>query len=698
VSAPTDPPTLLAPRSSLHTPLDNDFDVVLANRLAHFEAYNKHLYRPNSYLHKWWARRCGSTFRLILKHLVADEKKRDYYRPGGLEGKVILDPMMGGGTTLHEAIRLGANVIGADIDPIPVLQARATLADIPLATLEAAFNTFHDGLRQELEPYFTTSCPTCAQPSPLRFVLYGLRRTCACGPAVLVDSLLIRQDKDGITRLCPTCWEVVQEKEREKEKEQGFLPLSFSPSPSFHPCTGAGGRPPLVEKHIKHCPVCREAYQEEAERPYYQRYVPLAIFGQCPRHRLFVAPPAEADLALIAQAEARVGRGGQSVERGVPEAWSAADFVIEAGPKSIDLVRRGIHNYLELFTGRQLLYLRRAIQLLPQFEPLLQLNLALLVSTSLEFNSLLCGYKGTGQRRPGAIRHTFSLHAYSFPYTALENNPLYARRASGTLPTLFHDRIQRGRQWANRPVERRIINSKSTRTKPVEIKGEVDAGTEVIDAAELRQGARRFLLVQGSSACLPLEANSVDYVVTDPPYFDSVQYGDLAAFFRVWLRQMLPDGAQWHYGLDLSAVNPHHNGTDQYTAVISAIFAECHRVLRKESGRLIFTFHHWNPRGWAALTLALRRAGFVLLNRYVVQAENPISVHIAGMRALLHDAILVLAPAETGLQPQWERPVKVNTADSQQFTRDCATLLGWMLTAGVEDDAIVEEWKRELGD
>lgn len=44
-----------------------------------------------------------STFRLILKHLVENEHQRDY-APGGLEGKIILDPMMGGGT-LHEAIR-----------------------------------------------------------------------------------------------------------------------------------------------------------------------------------------------------------------------------------------------------------------------------------------------------------------------------------------------------------------------------------------------------------------------------------------------------------------------------------------------------------------------------------------------------------------------------------------------------------------
>jgi adenine-specific DNA methylase len=60
----------------------------------------------------------------------APQAKQDRYAPGGLEGQIILDPMMGGGTTLHEAIRLGANVVGSDIDPIPVLQTRATLTDV----------------------------------------------------------------------------------------------------------------------------------------------------------------------------------------------------------------------------------------------------------------------------------------------------------------------------------------------------------------------------------------------------------------------------------------------------------------------------------------------------------------------------------------------------------------------------------------
>ena len=140
-------------------PIDTSFDENFADEIAQLESYNKHIYRPNTYLHKWWARRCGSTFRLILKSLVDGDTESNYYEAGGLEGKIVLDPMMGGGTTVHEAIRLGANVIGADIDPIPVLQARASLSDMRLADLAQAFAQFQQSLRAKVTEYFRTSCP-----------------------------------------------------------------------------------------------------------------------------------------------------------------------------------------------------------------------------------------------------------------------------------------------------------------------------------------------------------------------------------------------------------------------------------------------------------------------------------------------------------------------------------------------------------
>jgi putative DNA methylase len=677
-------------------PLDTDFDVAFANAIARLESYNKHYYRPNSYLHKWWARRCGSTFRLILKQLVEDEPQRNYYAPGGLAGKIILDPMMGGGTTLHEAIRLGANVIGADLDPIPVLQARATLTDMPLVELEQAYKQLARALRAELDPYFLTHCPACATAVPLRFVLYGLRRQCACGPVLIVDSLVVRQESDGsLIQLCP---------ERHDILRDGQV---------ISRATVAGPLP-LVEKGDQVCAACNGRYADDLTLPFYARYQPLVVVGRCRNKQcdqtLFFKAPDQADRNVWQQAE--------DARAMLP--FDPANFAIEPGRKSVHLQRRGVDHYLDLLSSRQLHYLAAARRHLQAFEGAVRLNLALLVSTSLEFNAMLCGYKGKGKRRAGAIRHVFAHHAYAFPYTAVENNPLYYRQSSGTLAKLFHARIRRGRQWAQVPRER-VIGERYSVTgdryaeRFVEIEGEVDAGQEVRSAAELAEGSRRFLLLQGSSTALNLADNSVDFIVTDPPYFDSVQYSDLAAFFRVWLRQLLPDAAEWGYDVAESAVDPHKlDRESRYAELLAGIFQECARVL-KEDGRFIFTFHHWNPKAWAALTYALRQANFILLNHYVVHAENPISVHINNMKALVHDAILVLAPRGVRYSVAGERlsvigersvvregtavasPPPVDQTDSEAFCRDCAAHLGWLLDqSGLTHTDIQAHWREVL--
>ena len=166
-----------------------------------------------------------------------------------------------------------------------------------------------------------------------------------------------------------------------------------------------------------------------------------------------------------------------------------------------------------------------------------------------------------------------------------------------------------------------------------------------------------------------------------------MQYSDLAAFFRVWLKQLFPTDVGWDYDIAESAVDPQANGNGQYVEVLSSIFCECQRVMNPQHGRLIFTFHHWNPKGWTGLSVAIKRAGFVLLSFYVVHSENPSSVHITNQNALTHDAILVLGSQDTHSR-SWEAPSTVNKFDSRQFTSDCATALGWMLNNQLEDGSI----------
>ena len=636
-------------------PIDDQFDVEFVNALARREMHNKHLYRPNSYLHKWWARRCGTTFRAILKHLVTDDTRRDFYTPKGLEGKLILDPMMGGGTTLHEAIRLGANVIGADIDPIPILQARATLSESDLPALRDDFAHFHAALDVQLGSCYRTNCPVCAEAIPFRFVLYGQRRTCACGePVILVDSLTLRAFKDGSRiHIDPVSWAVLHE------------------DTQLH--AGVPFRPKLVERRTKRCPTCRSKFAEQRHLPWVNRLQPFAIFAKCPTHGEQFKPFDSADCERLT-----------AINRQREALFNSAEFTIEPAPKSQSLLSRGISNYLDLFSTRQLCLLHTASGLLDQYDSMTQLNFALLLSTALEFNSLLCGYKGWHQRRPGTIKQTFVRHAYSLPYTVLENNPLFGHKRSGTLHKLFHSRIVRGRQWAQQPQERNGVGWKTL--------DERDSGQEVATFGALNGHGQQFLLQQGSSAELDLPNDSIDFIVTDPPYYDSVQYGDLARFFTVWLRRLLPNTAEWAYDLTSSAINQHDNG-NQYEITLGQIFQQCRRVL-KPDGRLIFTFHHWKPQAWAALTVALKSAEFRLINHYVVSAESPTSIHTQNQHALLHDVVLVLGIEGSGTAAQ--APPTFDLNDSYAFCDCCGLLMRLLLNSSADTSHIRSLWQTAL--
>jgi putative DNA methylase len=640
--------------------IDSFFPEEKADKLAQIESYNKHLFRPNTYLHKWWARRSGVTFRYILKQLSSEPALRDFYTPGGLEGLTILDPMMGGATTLHEAIRLGANVIGYDVDPIPVLQARATLTEISLEEKRAVFNEFFEKLDNSLSPYFETSCPNCQAKSDMQFMLYGLRRKTDEDEVLFVDSFTLRAETNGDKKTI----------------------LDFYPSLKV----GRENRTwLLIDKIEAKKSGIYDKYSELLDIPFTDRYVPLVMVGKCARHGQFFKAPDHTDIQNMSTAATRVASlifpGGNG-------------FGVPRGPKSNDLIARGVTHFFDLFTHRQRVYLAEAKRYIDETPPEHRLWLSLLISTSLEFNSLLCGYKGVDQRRPGAIRHVFSHHAYSFPCTALENNPVFKARTSGTLINLFEKRIINAGLWAKGPIERRWSG---VRWEKVMIQGELDLGQECQSLDGFTDKTRAFIIRQNDSSVLPLPDQAIDYVVTDPPYFDNVQYSDLSHFFRCWLHWFLPGQANWQYQPLLSAVSESRESEEKFGDILAKIWQECHRVLARPHGRLIFTYHHWRAAAWAQLTIALAGARFRLMNGYVVHSENPISVHIRSLRALKHDAILVLKPCDADDIGYWEKPVNIKMDDSASFCRGCTQYLGWILEHDFDHDKICYLWKDFIG-
>jgi putative DNA methylase len=89
--------------------------------LAAFAERESRRPRPIYLAHKWFARRFGTAFRALLVGAttsVDTDFWAAYYGEADLTGIRVLDPFVGGGTSVVEALRLGASVTGVDVDPV----------------------------------------------------------------------------------------------------------------------------------------------------------------------------------------------------------------------------------------------------------------------------------------------------------------------------------------------------------------------------------------------------------------------------------------------------------------------------------------------------------------------------------------------------------------------------------------------------
>ena len=125
------------------------FPIVEINRLAQPE---RNSFKPIYKMHRWFARRASCVFRAILLGALKPAWKSDgtavdlmeeFYRNHGDDpdtaGEVVLDPFMGGGTTVVEALRLGCRVVGIDLNPVAWFIVKSEIEPVDLAALQEAF-------------------------------------------------------------------------------------------------------------------------------------------------------------------------------------------------------------------------------------------------------------------------------------------------------------------------------------------------------------------------------------------------------------------------------------------------------------------------------------------------------------------------------------------------------------------------------
>jgi adenine-specific DNA methylase len=152
----------------------------------------------------------------------------------------------------------------------------------------------------------------------------------------------------------------------------------------------------------------------------------------------------------------------------------------------------------------------------------------------------------------------------------------------------------------------------------------------------------------GSSEAQLLDDGAAELIVTDPPYYDAVQYGELSGLFRVWGKVLAPE-REWTFEQRGEAL-PRHRSTAEYECALRMIFSEAARTL-SEHGRMLLTYHGTDFRGWTALGRGLHDAGFSIVALGVGHSENEKDHAKRGRLAFTRDLVIECVKGRTGSPP-----------------------------------------------
>jgi len=114
------------------------------------EAVVAKTHAPLYLMHKYWARKPHN---VVARYI-------EYYTD---PGDVVLDPFMGSGVTIVEALRLDRKAIGNDLNPIASFIARMTLLKVDLPKFHEAFKRVEIDVRERIYSYYKVACtnPQC---------------------------------------------------------------------------------------------------------------------------------------------------------------------------------------------------------------------------------------------------------------------------------------------------------------------------------------------------------------------------------------------------------------------------------------------------------------------------------------------------------------------------------------------------------
>ncbi len=611
--------------------IERDFPSQAIDEIAWSESNSR---KPIYHMHKWFARRVGCTFRAIIlaSFLEEDPMTRfyDHVQLTNAEGNppIVLDPFMGGGTTIVEGHRLGCRMIGIDVNPMAWFITKKELESVDVDSANEEFKRIENAVSQEILSLYKTKCNCDSETDSMYFFWVRKIQCRSCGEEVfLFKSFLLGKLSTGErVYYCPWCNKIISSKEAPICDCGRDLSEAYTTNKGYV------------------CPSC--GFLGDLTTAWLSRRNPpdesiFAIEFDCEVCGRGYKTPDENDVSRFEAAKRQfLDRRRQLFETVIPDVEIPWHDMATMRPRC-----RAYEKYHQLFNERQLLSLSMIMEEILKIDNLALREFFLLTfSDSLNANNMFCIYNSTARK----LEPLFGGHYFSPPTTPVENNVWGGRLGRGTFRRYFLKGV-RALKYQNSPHEVRFNSDTSPNgsarvRERVVIQGDRIGAEFVSRFEELESGKDIFLRCSSSEELDFLPDKCIDAVVTDPPYYDNIMYSELSDFFYVWIQKAMASNLPDVFGEPTSSnqreILVHSKAgkdDDFFVGSMTRAYQELHRVL-KDDGLLTFVYQHKRPKAWTALLRILLASGFYVEAVYPTHGETPSGVRAHGLH---YNTILV---------------------------------------------------------
>jgi adenine-specific DNA methylase len=557
---------------------------------------------------------------------------------------LVVDPFAGGGSIPLEALRVGADAFASDLNPVAVLLNKVVLEYIPKygQTLADEVRKWGQWVKEEAEKELGEFYPKDEDGSTP--IAYLWARTIISeapddGTGIPVEVPLMRSlwlakkasryralrwvrdasgivqtetievtYADGITRKVRRPLLEIFEPKSEKEIEKGTVARGSATCP----VTGFTTLVASVKRQLKK----RQGGANDA------RLFCVVVTNSNTQGKVYRSPNNN-DLEAVKKASEELKKREREYQGELSmipdEPTEQYDTFVNRGPLY------GMTNWSHYFNSRQSLALTTLVSVLKKAETLISteknLEFAVAIQTLLAFvvdkmadgNSAQIWWMSSGSKTVGTFTRQAISMIWDFGELPLTNAP--------------SRNIHEATEWIVKVIE------------------------HILRFSEGKIGYGQSLLSDACTNFLPNQ--SVNALITDPPYYYSVQYSDLSDFFYIWLRRTIGnkyptffDSPLTNKSNEIIVQSPSHefakSGKNNafYESKMQLAMSESCRIL-SDDGIGIVVFAHKSTSGWESQLQAMINAGWKITASWAIDTERGIRLQSMNKAALASSIHLV---------------------------------------------------------